>query len=183
MEIERKFTFNVNLLELFPLPLKDSEESLGGWKSEKTYYLPNSGDYDIRLRWKENFIAPTWKLTIKNKPTFSSKSLNRLEIEKNLSDTEVEDILEFAPKCLETKRITFDLYTVNLHFFKKETISSEPQFKCEARILPNGLIYGEIEFQSEDEALKFRMKDYSILKEDVTNNPDFYFRNIYEKFS
>ena len=85
MEIERKFTFNVDLLELFPLPSKDSEGFLGGWKSEKTYYLPNSGNYDIRLRWKENFITPTWKLTIKSKPTFSSRSLNRLEIEKNLS--------------------------------------------------------------------------------------------------
>lgn len=168
MEIERKFLFSKDMLEIYPL-----EE----WWTEKTWYLPNTMDFEIRLRWKEIFTSKDgeWKLTIKDKPFLIRPSLNRLEIELPIKDeNQIKEFISNCHGCLETKRICFDLN----HF--------EPQFPfksiwCEARILPDGRQFGEIEFKTKEEAESFDFKKYKLLKEDVTNENAYKMSIVYRR--
>ena len=168
MEIERKFLFSKDMLEIYPL-----EE----WWTEKTWYLPNTTDFEIRLRWKEIFTSKDgeWKLTIKNKPFLIRPALNRLEIELPIKDeNQIKEFISNCHGCLETKRICFDLN----HF---EPQSSSEPILCEARILPDDRQFGEIEFKDTKEAEAFDFKKYKLLKEDVTNENKYRLSSIYRR--
>lgn len=168
MEIERKFLFSKDMLEIYPLK---------EWWTERTWYLPNTMDYEIRLRWKELFTSKggEWKLTIKDKPFLIRPALNRLEIELPIKDeNQIKEFISNCHGCLETKRICFDLN----HF------EPQPPFEpiwCEARILPNGRQFGEIEFKDTKEAEAFDFKKYKLLKEDVTNENSYKIGTVYRR--
>ena len=169
MEIERKFLFSKDMLEIYPL-----EE----WWTERTWYLPNTMDYEIRLRWKEVFTLKKgeWKLTIKDKPFLIRSALNRLEIELPIKDeTQIKEFISNCHGCLETKRIAFDLN----HF--EPDIPHKDMLICEARILPDGKQFGEIEFPNEEEVRNFDFKKYPLLKEDVTNENSYRLGYIYKR--
>lgn len=169
MEIERKFLFSKDILEIYPL-----EE----WWTEKTWYLPNTMDYEIRLRWEEMFALKDgkWKLTIKDKPFLIGPSLKRLEIELPIKDKhQINEFISKCHGCLETKRIAFDL-----NYFEPD-IPHKDMLICEARILPDGRQFGEIEFKDMKEAEAFDFKKYPLLKEDVTNENAYKMSIVYRR--
>lgn len=169
MEIERKFLFSKDILEIYPID---------HWWVEKTWYLPNTMDYEIRLRWKETLGCDegSWKLTIKDKPLLIEPSLKRLEIELPIKDkNQIKDFISSCHGCLETKRIAFDLN----HF--EPDIPHKGMLICEARILPDGRQFGEIEFEDTKEAESFDFKKYKLLKEDVTNENAYKIGTVYRR--
>lgn len=169
MEIERKFLFSKDMLEIYPID---------HWWVEKTWYLPNTMDYEIRLRWKETLGCEegSWKLTIKDKPFLIRPALNRLEIELPIKDeNQIKEFISNCHGCLETKRIAFDLN----HF--EPDIPHKDMLICEARILPNGRQFGEIEFKTKEEAESFDFKKYKLLKEDVTNENAYKMSIVYRR--
>lgn len=169
MEIERKFLFSKDILEIYPID---------HWWVEKTWYLPNTMDYEIRLRWKELFTSKDgeWKLTIKDKPFLIRPALTRLEIELPIKDEkQIKDFISKCHGCLETKRIAFDLN----HF--EPDIPHKGMLICEARILPDGRQFGEIEFEDTKEAESFDFKKYKLLKEDVTNENAYKMSTVYRR--
>lgn len=52
---------------------------------------------------------------------------------------------------------------------------------CEARILPDGRQFGEIEFKTKEEAEAFDFKKYKLLKEDVTNENAYKIGTVYRR--
>lgn len=169
MEIERKFLFSKDMLEIYPID---------HWWVEKTWYLPNTMDYEIRLRWKETLGCEegSWKLTIKDKPFLIRPALNRLEIELPIKDeNQIKEFISNCHGCLETKRIAFDLN----HF--EPDIPHKDMLICEARILPDGGQFGEIEFKTKEEAESFDFKKYPLLKEDVTNENAYKMSIVYRR--
>lgn len=169
MEIERKFLFSKDMLEIYPID---------HWWVEKTWYLPNTMDYEIRLRWKETLGCEegSWKLTIKDKPFLIRPALNRLEIELPIKDeNQIKEFISNCHGCLETKRIAFDLN----HF--EPDIPHKDMLICEARILPDGRQFGEIEFKTKEEAEAFDFKKYKLLKEDVTNENAYKMSIVYRR--
>lgn len=52
---------------------------------------------------------------------------------------------------------------------------------CEARILPDGRQFGEIEFKNTKEAESFDFKKYKLLKEDVTNENAYKIGTVYRR--
>lgn len=169
MEIERKFLFSKDMLEIYPID---------HWWVEKTWYLPDTMDYEIRLRWKETLGCEegSWKLTIKDRPFLIRPALTRLEIELPIKDkNQIKDFISSCHGCLETKRIAFDLN----HF--EPDIPHKGMLICEARILPDGRQFGEIEFNDIKEAEAFDFKKYKLLKEDVTNENVYKIGTVYRR--
>lgn len=169
MEIERKFLFSKDMLEIYPID---------HWWVEKTWYLPDTMDYEIRLRWKETLGCKegSWKLTIKDRPFLIRPALTRLEIELPIKDkNQIKDFISSCHGCLETKRIAFDLN----HF--EPDIPHKGMLICEARILPDGRQFGEIEFNDIKEAEAFDFKKYKLLKEDVTNENAYKIGTVYRR--
>ena len=163
-EIERKFLF-----KSFPKGLKITH-------SYNQFYLISSPDIEVRFRKKTDMqtLHEEYKITIK-----SSGGLIRDEFEYKISEKEYEKALE-------------DLYNTNLNFIMHKlpiskastSVILDDKYKLVISLVDaSDFVYGEIEFNSEKEALNFDYTKYDILKDciDITYDVNYKMKNYWNK--
>ena len=160
MEIERKF-----LLRAIP-----GGKILSANKGHQGYF---SLDPEVRFRRKQNFDPITFKETEDPKYFGTIKSVGSL----------VRDEVE--------GQISKDFYyhmvdVIALPFIEKiQYVISYKEYKIEASIVDKGsassFIYAEVEFPSEEDAIKFVWPWPNIMIKEVTGDPNYYLQNYWKK--
>ena len=158
MEIERKWLFK-------SMAAPENIEILGEYFYKQAYISTNP---EVRIRCKriageDNF---TYALCIKSKGT-----IERIEVQKELTEKEFRELM-IVGNIKENDFISkhFYRYVVNRH---ELTLGAADIGK------PTEFFYGEIEFNSVEEANAFTPPEW--FGEEFTNNPDYRMVNFWER--
>lgn len=154
-EIERKFLIN---LENLPPEIKEKLDKYPGVKIEQGYVSVEENENEVRLRKEGNKFFQTIK----------SQELGARE------ETEIEiteDQFEKLWPTTENRRIEKTRYTIPYQGSTIYIDSYGGKLK--------GLNLAEIEFKSQEEAERFEPPSW--LKEEVTENPSYYGRNLAQR--
>lgn len=163
MEIERKWLFDMKKV---PVELSKTE----------TYYTQSylSIDPEVRIRSRQvknletlEISEMTYRLCIKGEGT-----LTRHEIEKKLSESEYEELLEVG-KINKEDVVTKTYYKIPVGEKYELTVGTVDEGK------ETQFSYGEIEFESEEEALNFKAPEW--FGKDVTEDKSYKMKNYWRR--
>ena len=162
MEIERKWLFN---MEKVPVELSETVTHY------KQGYLSIYPEVRVRSKRVENLKTgettdTTYMLCIKGEGT-----LTRHEIQKHLTKDEFEALLEVGD--IEEKDL------IDKHYYTIDIDGRELTVGTVDKGTPTEFSYGEIEFNSEEEALNFQAPDW--FGEDVTDDKSYKMKNYWKR--
>lgn len=162
MEIERKWLFD---MEKVPIELS---------KTITTYFQGYiSVEPEVRIRRKH---VRRSLLTIDNEPTYAlcikgNGTLSRIEIQRDITKEEFNQLLEVGN--MKTEDLIHKVYyTIPIDKYKLTVGTVD----CN---LDSTFSYGEIEFESEEEALAFNPPDW--FGKEVTDDPAYKMKNYWKR--
>ncbi len=153
MEIERRF-----IVTQFP-----EEEILKRTYMEQGYLC--TADIEARIRKTVNEYKKTYQLCFKSDGTLSRKEVE-FEIEKERYD-ELVDLLEG-----EIIKKEYRVYALGNNRLEVSHVDAGT---------PNAYYYAEIEFDSEEEAMKFNAEEVPHLVKEVTYEKDYNMKNYWKR--